>query len=216
MGTRIEWNRVKPATLRTALIELVVALALIATGWLAFPTLLLASLAEPLVMVAMSWRIHPQRGRRRHLLDVVKITVLLVFLGGVILLVYGAAGGFAAGAWFTPRELLGTLLLVVMRFAFVLRDARAAAKPALHWARNALMQGAALVVGSFFAIFTCLIPGVMLAALLADLWPDRATDLAIAPTYLLTVGVFACILSTMRDEEIARIAKRPYLDDKDS
>lgn len=86
MGSRIEWNRIKPATLRTALIELVVALALIATGWLALPTLLLASLAEPLVTVALSWRIHPQRSRRRHLLDVVKITVLLVFLGGVILL----------------------------------------------------------------------------------------------------------------------------------
>lgn len=103
-----------------------------------------------------------------------------------------------------------------MRIVFVLRDARAAANPALHWARNALMHGAALVVGSFFAIFTCLIPGVLLVALLAGLWPDRAADLAIATTYLLTVGVFACILSTMCDEEIARIAKRPYLDDKDS
>lgn len=212
MTSRIEWNKVQTATLRAALIELVVALALIEIGWLTLPTLLLALLLEPLAIVALSWRIHPQRSRTRHLRDVAKVTTLLVVLGAFILLIHGAAGGVSAGAAFAPRELLGTALLVALRSVQLQRQARAAPDPRQYWARNALMRGAALVIGSFLAIFTCLLPGVLLAALLAGFWPAHAADLAIAAVYLLTVGVCACILSTMPERDIARIAKRPYLD----
>ena len=212
MASRIEWHKVKPATVRDELIELVIALALIAVGWLSLPTLLLAVLAELLVTVALSWYFYPQRGLRRHLADIAKMFGLLCFLAIFILASYAGAGGFANGPWPDARSLLGVALLVAVRGVLLLREARASSDPRLYWARRALMRGGALIVGSFLAAFTCFLPGVLLAQALALVWPSRAADLAIASVYLITLGVLACIISTMSEQEIAGISGNPYID----
>jgi hypothetical protein len=214
MASRIEWHKVKPATLRGELIELIIALALIAIGWLSLPTLLLAVLAELLVTVALSWYFYPQRGLRRHLADVAKMFGLLCFLAIFILAAYAyaGAGGFANGPWPDPQSLLGVVLLVTVRGGLLVLEAGASSDPRLHWARSALMRGGALIVGSFLAVFTCFLPGVLLAHALALVWPSRAADLAIASVYLITTGVLACILSTMSEHEIAQISGNPYID----
>ena len=212
MASRIEWHKVKPATLRGELIELVIALALIAVGWLSLPTLLLAVLAELLVTVALSWYFYPQRGLRRHLADIAKMFGLLCFLAIFILAAYAGAGGFANGPWPGAQSLLGVVLLVVVRGGLLLLEARASSDPRLHWARSALMRGGALIVGSFIAVFTCFLLGVPLAHALALAWSSHAADLAIASVYLITLGVLACILSTMSEQEIAEISGNPYID----
>ncbi len=212
MASHIEWHKVKPATLRGELIELIIALALIAVGWLSLPTLLLAVLAELLVTVALSWYFYPQRGLRRHLADIAKMFGLLCFLAIFILASYAGAGGFVNGPWPDAQSLLGVIVLVVVRGGLLLLEARASSDPRLHWARSALMRGGALIVGSFLAVFTCFLPGVLLAHALAAVWPSRAADLAIASVYLITIGVLACILSTMSEQEIAEISGNPYID----
>jgi hypothetical protein len=212
MASRIEWHKVKPATLRGELIELAIALALIAVGWLSLPTLLLAVLAELLVTAALSWYFYPQRGLRRHLADIAKMSGLLCFLAIFILASYAGAGGFANGPWPDAQSLLGVILLVAVRGGLLLLEARASPDPRLHWARSALMRGGALIVGSFLAVFTCFLLGVPLALALALVWPSHAADLAIASVYLITLGVLACILSTMSEQEIAAISGNPYID----
>lgn len=212
MASRIEWHKVKPATLRGELIELAIALALIAVGWLSLPTLLLAVLAELLVTVALSWYFYPQRGLRRHLADIAKMFGLLCFLAIFILAAYAGAGGFANGPWLDAQSLLGVVLLVAVRGGLLLLEARASPDPRLHWARSALMRGGALIVGSFLSVFTCFLLGVPLALALAFVWPSHAADLAIASVYLITLGVLACILSTMSEQEIAAISGNPYID----
>ncbi len=212
MASRIEWHKVKPATLRGELIELAIALALIAVGWLSLPTLLLAVLAELLATVALSWYFYPQRGLRRHLADIAKMFGLLCFLAIFILASYAGAGGFANGPWPDAQSLLGVVLLVAVRGVLLLREARASSDPRMYWARSALMRGGALIVGSFLAVFTCFLPGVLLAQALAPIWPSRAADLAIASVYLITLGVLACIISTMSEQEIAEISGNPYID----
>ncbi len=212
MASRIEWHKVKPATLRGELIELAIALALIAVGWLSLPTLLLAVLAELLVTVVLSWHFYPQRGLRRHLADVAKMFSLLCFLAIFILACYAGAGGFANGPMPDAQSLLGVILLVAVRGGLLLLEARASPDPRLHWARSALMRGGALIVGSFLAAFTCFLLGVPLAQAMALVWPSHAADLAIASVYLITTGVLTCILSTMSEREIAEIAGNPYID----
>lgn len=212
MGSRIEWHKVKPATLRGELIELAIALVLIAVGWLGLPTLLLAVLAELLMTVALSWYFYPQRGLRRHLADIAKMFGLLCFLAIFILASYAGAGGFANGAWPDVQSLLGVVLLVAVRGGLLLLEARVSPDPRLHWARSNLMRGGALIVGSFVAAFTCLLPGIPLAHALARVWPSRAADLAIASVYLITTGAMACILSTMSEQEIEGISGNPYID----
>ena len=212
MASRIDWHKVKPATLRGELIELAIALALIAVGWLSLPTLLLAVLAELLVTVALSWYFYPQRGLRRHLADIAKMFGLLCFLAIFILAAYAGAGGFVNGPWPGAQSLLGVVLLVVVRGGLLLLEARASSDPRLHWARSALMRGGALIVGSFIAVFTCFLLGVPLAYALALVWPSHAADLAIASVYLITLGVLACILSTMSEQEIAEISGNPYIE----
>jgi hypothetical protein len=212
MASRIEWHKVKPATLRGELIELIIAIALIAVGWLSLPSLLLAVLAELLLTVVLSWHFYPQRGLRRHLADVAKMAGLLCFLAIFILASYAGAGGFASGAWLEWRSLLGVIVLAVVRGGLLLLEARAAPDPRLHWARVALMRGGALLVGSFLAALTCFLPGVLLAHALARVWPSHAADLAIASVYLITTGAMACILSTMSEREIVEISGNPYID----
>jgi hypothetical protein len=212
MASRIEWHKVKPATVRDQSIDLVVALALIAVGWLSLPTLLLAVLVEVLLTVALSWYFYPQRGLRRHLADVAKMLFLLCCLAIFILASYAGAGGFADGRWLDAQSLLGVILLVALRGGLLLLQARAAPDPRLHWTRSALMRGSTLVVGSFLAAFTCFLPGVLLAHALSPVWPSRAPDLAIASVYLITNGVIACILSTMSEREITEISGNPYID----
>ncbi len=212
MASRIEWHKVKPATLRGELIELAIALALIAVDWLSLPALLLAVLAELLLTVALSWYFYPQRGLRRHLADIAKMFGLLCFLAIFILASYAGAGGFANGPWPDAQSLLGVVLLVAVRGGLLLLEARASPDPQLHWARTSLMRGGALIVGSFLAAFTCFLPGVPLAHALAWVWPSRAADLAIASVYLITTGVMACILSTMNAQEIAEISGNPYIE----
>jgi hypothetical protein len=212
MASRIEWHKVKPATLRSELIELVIALALIAFGWLGLPTLLLAVMAELLATVTLSWYFYPQRGLRRHLADIAKMFGLLCFLAIFILASYAGAGGFANGPWPDAQSLLGVVLLVAVRGGLLLLEARAAPNPRLYWASSALMRGGALIVGSFLAAFTCFLPGIPLAHALAMVWPTHAADLAIASVYLITTGAMACILSTMSEREIAEISGNPYID----
>lgn len=213
MASRIEWHKVPPATLRAEATALLLALGLIAIGWLSVPTLLLATVAELLATVALSASLHPQRRHRQLVLDVLKMAALLAVFAAGILLAYGAAGGFVRGLWPAPREAVGVVALVALRSGLLLRDARSAPAPRLHWARTALLRGAALAVGSFITVFACILVGVLLAALLAPFWPERAADLAVGGVYLAIVGVLACILSTMRDDELAKIARRPYIDD---
>jgi hypothetical protein len=212
MASRIEWSRVKPATLRAELVELVAALALIAMGWLSLPTLLLAVMAELVATVALSRHFYPQRGLRRHLQDVAKMFGLVIFLGIFIIAAYAGAGGFARGVVPAPQQLLGVLVLVAIRSVLLLLAARAAPDPRRYWAASALMRGGALMVGSLFAAFTCFLPGVLLAGWLAAVWPEHAADLVIAAIYLINIGVMACILSTMSEQEFAEIAGNPYLD----
>lgn len=212
MASRIEWHKVKPVTLRGELVGLAVALALIAAGWLSIPTLLLAVLTELLVTVALNWHFHPQRGLRRHLADVAKMFGLVCFLAIFILAVYAGAGGFANDSWPHAQELLGVILMVTVRGGLLLLEARASSDPKLYWARSALMRGGALIVGNFLAVFTCFLPGILLAQALTAVWPLRGPDLAIASIYLITNGVLACILSTMSEQEIADISGNPYID----
>lgn len=212
MASRIEWSKVKASVVRAELVELAVAVGLMAIGWLGLPGLLLAVMAELVVTVALTHRFHPQRGMRRHLADVAKMLVLTAFLSVFILAAYAAAGGFARGVLPDVRELIGVPLLVLARCLMLSHEARTAPDPRLQWARGALLRGGALVVGSALSAFTAFLGGIPLAGLLTLYVPQRAPDLGIGSMFLATCGLMACILSTMSDREFAEIARQPYLD----
>jgi hypothetical protein len=212
MASRIEWDQVKPAVVRTELFELAVALVLMSLGWLSLPTLLLAVAAELVVTVALTYAVYPERGLRRHLLDVAKMLALTTFLAVFILAAYAGARGFDDGVLPDAREWIGVPALVALRCLMALREARAARDPRLQWSRSALMRGGALVVGTVLSAFTCFLGGVLLAGLLAPWFPERAADLAVGGVYLVTTGVIACILSTMSEHELAEISRQPYVD----
>ncbi|MBN8480367.1 MAG: hypothetical protein J0L88_02120 [Xanthomonadales bacterium] len=212
MATRIEWHKVKPATVRTEVLEWVFAVSMLAIGWLGLPTLLLAVMVELVVTVALTHAFHPRRGWRRHLVDVARMVALTAFLSIFILAAYRAAGGFTRGGLPDAREYIGVPLLVLARSLMMRRAARATADPRAHWARGALMRGGALVIGSVFATFACFVAGIPLARLLATLLPERTADLSIGSVFLATTGLMACILSTMSEQEFAAIARQPYLD----
>ena len=212
MASRIEWDKVKPSVVRTELFELSLALVMMSLGWLSLPTLLLAIAAELVVTVALTYAVYPERGMRRHLLDVAKILALTIFLSIFILAAYAGAGGFADGVLPDAREWIGVPALVALRCLLAMRDARAAPDPRLQWSRVALVRGGGLVVGTALSAFTCFLGGVPLAGLLVHWIPARGADFAIGGVYLVTTGVIACILSTMSEQELAEISRKPYVD----
>lgn len=212
MGSRIEWHRVQPATVRAELLELILATSLLALGWLSLPTLLLAVMAELVAVVALTRRFHPHRPWRRHLGDVFRILLLCLFLSIFVLASYLGAGGFADGLGLAPAQWLGVPALVLLRLATIAHAAQRSGDPRLHWGRSALMRGGALVVGFFLAAFACFIPGIFVAHLVGLAWPASAADVGIGTTFLAVQAVLACILSTMSEKEIAELSASPYLD----
>jgi hypothetical protein len=215
MSSRIEWERLTRATLATEGTQMALAIAALALGWIRFPVLLLVGFVEMVVIVALTAMFYPQRRLSRRIMDVVKMLALCVFCSVFLLASYAGAQGFAQPGIVDVRGMGILVALLLLRLAFTAARARSSADPRMHWARESLLRGAVLMVSMLLASFACFIPGVPLAGLLAILWPSVAADVGLGSVLLLVQAGIACVMSTMRDDEMASIAQQPYLDEPD-
>ncbi len=102
---------------------------------------------ELVIVTALSASFYPQRGRRRAIMDVLKMIALCAFLGIFLLAMY--FGAAKASMKFEPSSIVSAVAMLVLRIAMMARTARAATDPALAWANAALTRGAVVVIGLF-------------------------------------------------------------------
>ena len=88
MASSIDWKAVKPAVVLQEGMHVALTVFSLAIGALKLPVLLGLWMLELVIVSALSASFYPERGRRRALMDIVKIALSCVFLGIVLLLIF--------------------------------------------------------------------------------------------------------------------------------
>ena len=210
MASKIAWHLVPRATIAAEAVQLMVALACLALGWITFPLLYALTGIEVVLVVAISGAIYREKSVAVMAWDALKSFGLWVFCGVFVLGAYYAAHGFADGLRIEPRALgvLGALGLLRLGWAAV--DAHSSRDPRLQWTREVAMRGAVLGLSMFFACFACFLPGVLIANGLKPFAPEVAADIGLGFSLLACQAFLALIVATMTPEELAAVSRNPY------
>ncbi len=211
MASRIDWARLKTSTIALELVQLVLALAAIALGWLNFPLLVLLLMVELVLIAGISAAFYPERSLRQHAGDTLRMLFLCGFCSIFLIASYAGAKGFQNGLVLEPQGFAVLVALIATRLIMVAISAWSSNQRRLIWAREVLLRGGVQVVTMFFAVFACFIPGLFVAGLLAPYWPEISADLGLGSVLLLIQAGLACVMSTMTDKELAEISNRPYI-----
>ncbi len=189
--------------------------------FMSFFVLMLLIAAEVVLISTLTALLYPERGLRRHAIDLVKVLLSHAIILSLVTALYLAASGAGnhLSSFSDARELLTaqmqqahlgwllgyavTHLLLILLFALGSRDRR------LYWAREAIAEGAA----SLLALFTLL---VLLGAFLilsdGGLAGEHAADTPpwASITLVALRFAFALLLQHMPGDEWARTARSPY------
>ena len=200
----------KPRVVLNEGIQAALAMFTLAMGFMKLPMLFGLWMLELVIVVALSSSFYPERGRRRAIMDVLKMTALCAFLSIFLLVIY--FGAAKASMKFEPSSIVSAVAMLVLRIAMIARNAKAATDPALAWSNAALTRGAVVVIGLFLGVFACVLPGMIIVGLLTYVVPDVAADIGLGLVMLLIQVGLVAVLSTMTDAELREIAGNPYID----
>jgi hypothetical protein len=213
MASKIDWHRIPRATIVAEIVQWLVGVAFLALGWVTLPLLYVLAGIEVTLVIAISGLVYRLKGVGTIVWDTVKSLALWLFCGAFILGAYAGAGGFENGLRVEPRSFAVLAAIVALRLGFVALSARASPDPRLQWTREAAMRGAVLALASFFAAFACFIPGMLLVTPILLVAPDvPAVDVALGSCLLGVQAFLALVIATMTPQELAEIARQPYLD----
>jgi len=206
----IQWQLMKPRVVVNEGIQAALVMFTLAMGFMKLPMLLGLWMLELVIMTALSASFYPQRGRRRAIMDVLKMIALCAFLGIFPLVMY--FGAAKASMKFEPSSIVSAVAMLVLRIAMIARTARAATDPALAWANAALTRGAVVVIGLFLGVFACFLPGMLIVGALRYVAPNVAPDVGMGLVLLVIQIGLVAVLSTMTEAELREIAGNPYID----
>lgn len=213
MTSKIEWHRIPRATIVAEVVQWLVGVAFLALGWITLPLLYALAGIEVALVVGISGVVYRQRSAGTIVWDTVKSLALWAFCGAFIIGAYAGAGGFENGLRVEPRSFVVLAAIVALRLGFVALSARTSPDPRLQWTREAAMRGAVLALASFFAAFACFIPGMLLVMPILLVAPGiPAVDVALGSCLLGVQAFLALVVATMTPQELAEIARQPYLD----
>lgn len=195
-----------------------VLLAIAWFGGLGYLGTILVLVSEPLIVIALSIFLYPQRGLRRHLWDMVKSSALMAFLLVFVVATYAAAHGARDGVGFDQLVRLEWSMLAwalgysALHLTGMLVYARTQPNPRKVWAGLALTQGAVTFVALFCTIFVVALIGSWLAPMVHIYWPAvQVGDVLVLLAVLVRLG-FAVLMSHIPEDELDQIADNPYVD----
>ncbi len=213
MPSKIAWHHLEAKTVLAEVVQALLALALLAAGWLTFPLLYALAGVEVTLVVLLSGIVYRQRSAWRIAVDTLKSLFVWAFCGVFVFAVYFGVGGFKDGIDLSPRAFALLAGLAAVRLGWAAIEAHTTADPRLQWTREVSMRGAVLALTMFFAAFACFIPGLPLAMLLAHVAPAVAPDLGLGLAFIGVQTVLAFVVATMTPAELAEISRQPYLPD---
>lgn len=177
---------------------------------------------ELLLIGAASIPLYPERGLRKHVLDLIKMSAGLAFAlfflcvsysvvasrgnSGASLLVQGvlAAAGHGAFAW--------ALAYLLLNLCVSYRLARRNPDPRAWWSRETLSIGGATFVAMFLMVFVGFFIGLPLAGALDWLGIAADPDALLSTLMVALRFLLVLVVSTMSSEEMATVARNPYVD----
>lgn len=209
MASRIQWDQVKPHVVVNEAIQASLILFSLAIGVLKLPMLLGLWMLELTILVTLSSRFYPERGRTRAMMDIGKMIFICAFLSIFLIAPYFASGGKVQLEWWS---IVSAAALLALRLAIAARNAKQSADPKLAWTTGVTLRGSVVVVSMFVGVFAGFLLGLPIASLLRVAAPDVAPDVGLGIVLLtLQVGLVA-VMSTMSEAELREIAGNPYID----
>jgi hypothetical protein len=209
MTSRINWDQVKPHVVVNEAIQASLVLFSLAIGALKLPMLFGLWMLELVILTALSSSFYPERGRRRALMDIVKMAFLCALFSVFLTFVYFAGKGRMGLEWWS---ILSAAALLALRLAVTARTAKQSPDPKLAWAKAALARGGVVWVSMFLGVFAGLLLGLPLVSALRLIAPDVAPDVGLGVVLLTLQVVLAAVMSTMSEAEVQEIAHDPYVD----
>jgi len=218
--SRIEWHRLERGVLVGLLAQAVLTMAAFVLGWIGFLLFLCVTMVEVLLISVLTSLLYPSRGRRR-VGDAIKSILACAFTGVFIVPMYlGAAGSGGDGTWserlvgalgLAPGPVAVALLLLVLRLGTLWFHARDTADPRYTWGRDAMRDGAVLMVSLFLACFGAFL-ALMATMPLHFVFGARAVDVSFGLMLVSIITGLSCVAGTMTETELREIVGNPYLD----
>ena len=216
--SKIEWHRLERGVLVSLLAQALLTLATFALGWLDFPLFVLLLVVELVLVSVLTGLRYPARGKRR-ITDAIKSVAICAFLLLFILPVYlGAAHGnlpfgervLQLFLW-RPQAVAVAFALLFLRIGLLWYRANRSADPRMAWGRDAMRDGAVIVITLFLGAFGSL-AGLFLTGPLWFLVGPVAPDLAFGLVLVAIHTGLSCVMATMSEAELREIVGNPYVD----
>jgi hypothetical protein len=193
--------------------------------WGGMPYLALQSLlAVELVAITLaSIPFYPARGLRKHALDVLKTTAILLFILFFVFVTYGVARAASGDEDHALPVALASIVqvdaatlgwafaYVVVHVGISLWQALASSDPRLTWARSTLSEGATTLVAMLLMIFVAAFAAAPLMTLLARLGLAIGLDQLLACLMVAVRCLMALVMATISEREMTTMAANPYL-----
>lgn len=219
-SSRIDWHRLERRVVAGLLLQAVASMSALALGWISFLMFLFTIMAEAVLVSVLTGLLYPERGRRR-VTDAVKAVLACGFTGALIVPLYLAGAGAARQlAWsdrlvqgldLTPGSLMVALALLMIRLGALWFHARSAPDPHYVWGRDALREGAVLMVSLVLACFASFV-ALLASPLLAFAFGARAADVAFGLMLVSITTGLSCLAGTMSEKELREMVGNPYVD----
>ena len=117
----IQWQLMKPRVVVNEGIQAALVMFTLAMGFMKLPMMLGLWMLELVIVVALSSSFYPERGRRRAIMDVLKMIALCAFLSIFLLVMY--FGAAKASMKFEPSSIVSAVAMLVLRMAMIARTA---------------------------------------------------------------------------------------------
>lgn len=203
---------------------LVVGHAVLLAGvlWGGVPYVLMQALLalELLAVNVANVFVYRERGWRKHVLDILKLTAALVFVLFFLIVTHGVAkqagSGNAMATGLQELESLSVgiagwmLAYIVVHAGVSLWQALRSPNPRRAWAQQSLSGGAVTFIAMFFMVFAGLFLAAPLASGLRTIGFPANVDTLMGGFMIATRFVLSLVAATISPSELDAIAANPY------
>ena len=197
-----------------------VLLAAVLLGGVPYVWVQLMLAVEILFFSLATVALYPERGWRKHVGDILKVTAGLVFVLFFLVVTWGVAhtagGGSAAEAGLEElnriagRTINWLLLYVIVQVAISWAQAIASPHPRRAWAQSIFSNGAVTFLAMFFMVFAALFVGTSLVSGLNSIGLHGNTDSVLGSRMVLLRFLLSLVAATISPSEFDAIAENPY------
>jgi len=198
-----------------------VLLAAVLLGGVPYVWMQVMLAVELLALNLATVALYPERGWRKHVGDILKLTGGLAFVMVFLVVTWGvaSAAGDASAAQagleglnrIEGRSIAWLLVYPLVHVAISWAQAVASPHPRRAWAQSTLSSGAVTFIAMFFMVFAALFVGAPLIGGIDAVGLKVNPDSVLGSLMVLLRFLLSLVVATMPPSEMEAIAENPYL-----